>query len=113
MTCTVEYTDEFESWWNKLNEEEQISVAASVGLLEENTAYIYAFPIAAKSKAPNSDKCANYASNIKASPIAYYTPLTHCETPYSYLVATKQATTAGMKSTSSSPNNYLNPTYKH
>lgn len=30
----VEYTDEFEGWWESLSEEEQISIAASVGLLE-------------------------------------------------------------------------------
>lgn len=30
----VEYTDEFGFWWNELSEAEQISVAASVGLLE-------------------------------------------------------------------------------
>ncbi len=30
----VEYTDEFEVWWNKLNEKEQVDVAASVTLLE-------------------------------------------------------------------------------
>ncbi len=35
MPCEVEYTDEFESWWNHLDEDEQVSVAASVGLLEE------------------------------------------------------------------------------
>ena len=31
----VEYTDEFEIWWNKLTEVEQIDVAAIVSLLEE------------------------------------------------------------------------------
>ncbi|WP_326544576.1 type II toxin-antitoxin system RelE/ParE family toxin [Luminiphilus syltensis] len=31
----VEYTDEFEAWWSILTEEEQISVAATVQLLEE------------------------------------------------------------------------------
>lgn len=31
----VEYTDEFEEWWDKLTESEQISVTASVGLLEK------------------------------------------------------------------------------
>jgi hypothetical protein len=35
MSWEVEYTDEFEQWWKTLNKEEQVSVAASVGLLEE------------------------------------------------------------------------------
>jgi hypothetical protein len=30
----VEYTDEFGLWWASLTEDEQVSVAASVGLLE-------------------------------------------------------------------------------
>ena len=34
MTTNVEYTDEFGVWWASLSEAEQISVAASVGLLE-------------------------------------------------------------------------------
>jgi hypothetical protein len=35
MKWEVEYTDEFGHWWTALTEEEQISVAASVELLEE------------------------------------------------------------------------------
>jgi hypothetical protein len=31
----VEYTNEFEEWWNSLSESEQSDVDASVGLLEE------------------------------------------------------------------------------
>jgi hypothetical protein len=31
----IEYTDEFERWWNSLDEEEQISVAGVVGMLEK------------------------------------------------------------------------------
>ncbi len=34
MPCEVEYTDEFEAWWNELTEDEQDSVAAKVQLLE-------------------------------------------------------------------------------
>lgn len=34
MAWNVEYTNEFEQWWVSLSEEEQASVAASVGLLE-------------------------------------------------------------------------------
>lgn len=32
----VEYTDEFEKWWESLTEEAQIDVAAYVGLLEKS-----------------------------------------------------------------------------
>ena len=35
MNWEVEYTDEFGDWWSDLSEEEQVSVAASVSLLEE------------------------------------------------------------------------------
>ena len=34
MNCEVEYTDEFEEWWNEISEDEQDSVAAKVQLLE-------------------------------------------------------------------------------
>lgn len=34
MSWQVEYTDEFEDWWHSLNEKEQVSVDASVRLLE-------------------------------------------------------------------------------
>ncbi len=34
MVWNVEYTDEFEAWWNKLSEDDQVSIAASVELLE-------------------------------------------------------------------------------
>jgi len=35
MTWEVEYTDEFGNWWAQLSEAEQISIAASVHLLEQ------------------------------------------------------------------------------
>ena len=35
MRCEVEYTDEFLAWWETLQEGEQDTVAAYVGLLEE------------------------------------------------------------------------------
>lgn len=35
MVWDVEYTDEFGDWWETLTEKEQISIAASVKLLEE------------------------------------------------------------------------------
>ncbi len=35
MSWDIEYTDEFGMWWNSLSEDEQVSLAASVQLLEE------------------------------------------------------------------------------
>lgn len=35
MNWEVEYTDEFEEWWESLSESEQEDVSASVQLLEE------------------------------------------------------------------------------
>jgi hypothetical protein len=34
VSWEVEYTDEFEAWWNTLTDEEQVSIAAVIGLLE-------------------------------------------------------------------------------
>jgi len=34
MSWEVEFTDEFEAWWSTLSEDEQVSVDASVRLLE-------------------------------------------------------------------------------
>lgn len=35
MEWAVEYTCEFEEWWNSLSEDEQVDIDASVGLLEK------------------------------------------------------------------------------
>ena len=35
MACEIEFTDEFEIWWNSLAEAEQVSINASVMLLED------------------------------------------------------------------------------
>lgn len=43
MSWGVEYTDEFGLWWGKLYEDEQVSIAASVQLLEERGPHL-AFP---------------------------------------------------------------------
>jgi hypothetical protein len=36
MVWEVEYTDEFEAWWNTLSEDEQAEVNSKVELLEEH-----------------------------------------------------------------------------
>ena len=36
MPSDVEFTNEFESWWNSLSEDEQVEIGAKVELLEEH-----------------------------------------------------------------------------
>lgn len=36
MAWDVEYTDEFESWWKSLSEDEQVEISAKVELLQEH-----------------------------------------------------------------------------
>lgn len=36
MSWSVEFTDEFEVWWNSLSEEEQVEISAKVDLLQEH-----------------------------------------------------------------------------
>ena len=73
VTCEVEYTDEFEDWWNGLSEDEQNSVAAHVGLLEEKGTQL-PFP---------------YCSGIKASRHSHMRELRvqHKGDPYRVLYA--------------------------
>ena len=40
MEWEIEYTDEFEAWWNTLSEEEQIDIDSVIGLLEEKGPYL-------------------------------------------------------------------------
>ena len=36
MPWKIEFTDEFEVWWNSLSEDEQVEISAKVELLEEH-----------------------------------------------------------------------------
>jgi hypothetical protein len=36
VSWSVEFTDEFEVWWNSLSEEEQVEISAKVDLLQEH-----------------------------------------------------------------------------
>ncbi|MEQ9371138.1 MAG: type II toxin-antitoxin system RelE/ParE family toxin [Coleofasciculus chthonoplastes F3-SA18-01] len=49
MVWEVEYTDEFEEWWIKLDEATQISIDVAVRLLEERGPYL-PFPYSSKVK---------------------------------------------------------------
>ena len=73
MKCVVEYTDEFELWWSGLTEDEQVSVAASVQLLEERGANL-GFP----------HSSGIYSSGINGSKHSHMRELRtqHLERPY-------------------------------
>jgi len=49
MAWSVEYTDEFETWWVNLDEEEQIDIDAVVGLPEEKRPHL-PFPYSSEIK---------------------------------------------------------------
>ena len=73
MPCEVEYTEEFEEWWNTLSESEQDDIAATIGLLEEKGAML-AFP---------------YSSGIEGSKHSHMRELRiqHAGEPYRVLYA--------------------------
>ena len=73
MSCDIEYTDEFEQWWDGLTEAEQESIAAVVGLLEKKGAQL-GFP---------------YSSTINGSKFGHMRELRvqHAGDPYRVLYA--------------------------
>jgi hypothetical protein len=60
----VEYTDEFENWWLELSAEEQESITASVGLLEER-ARTFPFRIRLESTGLAMDTCESCEFNTE------------------------------------------------
>lgn len=75
MTWDVEYTDEFGEWWGGLTEAEQVSLAASVQLLEER-AHRSGIRTAAASTARNMGTCASFARSKVAARFGRFMPLT-------------------------------------
>lgn len=109
MEWEVEYTDEFEDWWDSLDEDQQESVATSVLLLEARGPML-AFP---------------FSSGIEQSRHSQMGELRiqHCGRPYRVLyafdprrvailliVAIRLATIAGMRSMSRLPIEFMTPT---
>ena len=73
MSWEVEYTDEFEQWWEELDVDEQESVAASVGLLEGMGVHL-PFPHSSGVNGSKHSKCANSAFSIKVILTGFFTP---------------------------------------
>ena len=80
MSWKIEYTDEFSVWWESLDEEAQISVDASILLLEQYGAHLR-FP---------------YSSSIEGSKMGHLRELRvqHRGSPYRVLYAFDTSRTA-------------------
>lgn len=60
MSWEIEYTNQFEEWWNRLDENEQDSIAVVVGLLEAEGAHLTLVSrILPASMEHNTRTCAN------------------------------------------------------
>ena len=88
MAWNVEYTDEFEAWWVGLDEEEQIDIAAVVGLLEEKGPHL-PYPYSSDVKGTKFGAIRELRIQQKGSPIESFMSLIHAERP-SYLLAVKR-----------------------
>jgi hypothetical protein len=73
MTWDVEYTDEFGGWWGSLTEDEQVSLAASVQLLEERRPSLGTHTAAA-SMALSTGICASFGRSMAGDHFARCTP---------------------------------------
>ena len=80
MNWEVEYTDEFDQWWSGLTEEEQVSLAASVQLLEERDQTLV-IRTAVASMAQSTATCVNSGPSTKANHIELCMRLIHFEMP--------------------------------
>lgn len=65
MIWNIEYTDEFGLWWGSLSEDEQISIAVSVQLLEERGPNL-GFPHSSGINGSKHGHIVNYERNTMA-----------------------------------------------
>ena len=102
MAWAVEFTDEFEGWWNGLSEDEQVDVDAKVRLLEE---------LGPALGRPHADTVqGSRHANMKelriqhaGRPYRGSSHLTHVAAPFFSWAATRQATQAGTTRTFPTP----------
>jgi hypothetical protein len=97
MRWNVEYTDEFEEWWDTLDEKEQIAVAVTVGLLEEmgpNLPFPYSSAIHGSKHGHMRE---NFAANAAANLCEHFTLLIRDGRQSYSSVGKKQARIVGTK----------------
>ena len=94
----VEFTYEFEAWWHTLSESEQGKVDARVCLLMERGPNL-GFPFSSQVKTSRFHEMRELRAQAGGDPCGCYMPLTRAAQRFSGLLATKPATTVGMKRT--------------
>ena len=97
MDCEIEYTEQFLKWWHSLKEEEQITVDASIRLLEHfgsNLRFLYSSGIGG-SKFGHMRELR--ISSIKVSRIGCYMLLIHAEWHFCCLVVISKVRIIGIK----------------
>lgn len=95
MSWNVEYTDEFGSWWGSLSEEEQVSLDASVRLLEERGPNL-GFPHSSGINNTKHGHMREYAHSMMDGHCVLCMRLIHGELLFCLLVVIKRAVIAGM-----------------
>jgi len=106
MRCEVEYTDEFEEWWNALNESEQAAVDAYVKMLEE-FGIASGYPYSSDIKGSKYPQMRELRPQHKGKPYrVYYMHSIREEWLYCLSAAIKPEKIAGMKNSFPSPTSY-------
>lgn len=95
MAFEVEYTDEFEQWWDGLTAAEQNSISSSVGLLEERGP-TWIHRIAQRSLARGMGTCANSGSSTRDIRIVCCMPSIPTALRFCSSAETKQVMIDGM-----------------
>lgn len=97
MAWDVEYTDEFETWWVGLTEEEQIDIDAVVGLLEEKGPHL-PYPYSSEIKGDRYGNMRELRIQHRGKPyrIEYFMCLTPEERPFCLLADGKPEAHVGM-----------------
>ena len=74
MAYEVEFTEEFEQWWNSLDADEQESIDFSVRLLEEQAFISSGLTLIRSTGVPGFRICVNFAVSTRDGPIAFSLP---------------------------------------
>lgn len=112
MEWLVEYTDEFESWWDRLCVAEQEDIVAAVELLELHGPQL-PFPYSSGINGSKHRHMRELRFNIKGNHIVFYMHLTRAVVRFCLLAAAKLVKRDGMRNMCLSRMPYMMNTLRH